>query len=213
MQVHVSAEPRASGRPRAAILLKGPALAVAWLAAHALIGCYRLGAFSFLTSSRLLALVPGAFGIRVRRYWYRGTLARCGEDLVVEWLTALKTADARIGSRVAIGPMCWIAEVEIGDDVMIGSRVAIQGGGRTHGFDRVDIPMNQQPGQLSTVVIGRDVWIGTGATVMADVAEGTIVGAGAVVTSTFPSFSILGGVPARVIGHRGSPPARDNEDA
>lgn len=213
MQGHVSAEPRAGGRSRAAILLRGPALAAAWLVARAFIGCYRLGVFSFFTSSRLLALAPGAFGIRVRRYWYRGTLARCGEDLVVEWLTALKTADARIGSRVSIGSMCWIAEVEIGDDVMIGSRVAIQGGNRQHGFDRLDVPMNQQPGQLLTVVIGRDVWIGTGATVMADVAEGTIVGAGAVVTSTFPSFSILGGVQARVIRHRGSSPARDSEDA
>ena len=86
---------------------------------------------------------------------------------------------------------------------MIAARAAIQGGGRTHGIDRIDIPMNQQPGSLETVAIGSDVWIGTGATVLADVAPGTVVAAGAVVTTSFPAFSVLAGVPARVIRQRG----------
>jgi serine acetyltransferase len=164
---------------------------------------YRLDIVSFLTGSRLLALVPGAIGLYARRSWYRATLAACGDDLTVEWLTALKTPDARIGHRVFIGTMCWITEVEIGDDVMVGARTSIQGGGRTHGTARTDVPMNRQPGAIARVVIGRDVWIGTGAIVLADVAPGSVVAAGAVVTKSFTPYAVLGGVPARVIRVRG----------
>lgn len=198
MQDHASADSRS--RTRSALI--APVLAIAWTLAVVLWALYRLRVFTFQTASRLLALVPGAFGIRARRYWYRRTLSECGDDLVVDWLTAMKTPQARIGRGVYIGSMCSIAEVEIRDDVMIGSRCAIQGGGRTHGTDRLDVPMRQQPGTLTTVVIGPDAWIGTGATVLADVARGTVVAAGAVVTDVFPPCSILGGVPARVLRQR-----------
>lgn len=177
---------------------RAAARSAAWL----LRAAYRLGLCSFLTGSRVLALIPGAFGIHARRSWYRATLATCGEDLVVEWLTALKTPAARIGQRVFIGSMCWIAEADIRDDVMIGARAAIQGGGRTHGIDRTDVPMNRQPGSLVQVTIGPDVWIGTGAIVLADVATGSVVAAGAVVTATFEPYAVLAGVPAQVIRDR-----------
>lgn len=212
MQVHASVQPRPAERSGVSKFLRVPGLAIAWVAARVMILAYRLRVCSFLTSSRLLALVPGAVGIRLRRYWYEHTLASCGAGLVVEWLTALKTADARIGSRVFIGSMCWIAEVDLGDDVMVGSRAAIQGGARTHGYDRMDLPMNQQPGKLKTVTIGQDVWIGTGATVLTDVAPGTVVAAGAVVTSSFPPASIVAGVPARLLRRRGTPPATATEN-
>jgi acetyltransferase-like isoleucine patch superfamily enzyme len=132
------------------------------------------------------------------------TLTACGRDLVVEWLSTFKTPAARVGSHVFVGPMCWIAEADIGDDVMIAARTAIQGGPNTHTFERADVPINRQPGGGSTITIGSDVWIGTGATVMADVSTGTVVGAGAIVTRTFPPRSVIAGVPARLIRERGS---------
>ena len=165
---------------------------------------YRIRVVRFVTASRLLALPPGAFGIRLRRYWYRMTLAACGSNLVVEWLTAFKTPEARVGSNVFVGAMCWIAEASLGDDVMIGARAAIQGGAHTHTFERVDLPINRQPQAAATVTIGADVWIGTGATVMADVSPGTVVGAGAVVTRSFPPRSVIAGVPAQFVRERGS---------
>jgi acetyltransferase-like isoleucine patch superfamily enzyme len=99
--------------------------------------------------------------------------------------------------------MCWIAEANLGDDVMVGARAAIQGGPNTHTFERLDVAINRQPGAVSAITIGSDVWIGTGATVMADVSPGTVVGAGAVVTRTFPPRSVIAGVPAHVIRERG----------
>jgi phosphonate metabolism protein (transferase hexapeptide repeat family) len=51
------------------------------------------------------------------------------------------------------------------------------------------------------VNIGNDVWIGHGAVVMPDVniGDGAIVGANAVVTRDVPAYSIVAGVPARVL--------------
>ena len=163
---------------------------------------YRVRLLSFMSGSRLVALLPGAFGIYVRRYWYRWTLDACGPDLVVDWLTAFKTPSVRVGRNVFVGAMCWIAEADLGDHVMIATRVAIQGGGRTHTFHRTDIPMSLQDSAIVKVVVGSDVWIGTGATILTNIAAGTVVGAGSVVTKEFPERSVLAGVPARVLRMR-----------
>ncbi len=54
------------------------------------------------------------------------------------------------------------------------------------------------------VTIGHDVWIGHNATVMPGVSIGTgaVIGSGAVVTRDVAPYTIVGGVPARVIRRR-----------
>lgn len=54
------------------------------------------------------------------------------------------------------------------------------------------------------IVIGNDVWIGTGAILLDGVriGDGAIVAAGAVVTKDVPPYTIVGGVPAREIRRR-----------
>jgi len=47
---------------------------------------------------------------------------------------------------------------------------------------KADLPMMMQPGELRTVTVGPDVWIDAGARILTDVPQGTVVGAGAVVT-------------------------------
>ncbi len=54
------------------------------------------------------------------------------------------------------------------------------------------------------IVIGDDVWIGYGATILSGVhiGQGAVVAAGAVVTSDVAPYAIVGGVPAKLIRYR-----------
>lgn len=54
------------------------------------------------------------------------------------------------------------------------------------------------------IVVGDDVWIGARATILdgVTIGQGAVVAAGAVVTKDVPPYSIVGGVPARVIKSR-----------
>jgi acetyltransferase-like isoleucine patch superfamily enzyme len=53
----------------------------------------------------------------------------------------------------------------------------------------------------AAIVVEDDVWIGAGAVILpgVTVGRGAIVGAGAVVTASVEPFTVVGGVPARVI--------------
>lgn len=57
------------------------------------------------------------------------------------------------------------------------------------------------------IIVDDDVWIGYGATIMSGIhiGQGAIVAAGAVVTKDVPPYSIVGGVPAKVIKYRFEP--------
>lgn len=56
----------------------------------------------------------------------------------------------------------------------------------------------------NAVTIGHDVWIGHGATVLpgATIGNGAVIGAGAVVSKDVAAYTIVGGVPAKVIRQR-----------
>ena len=115
-------------------------------------------------------------------------------------------ATLRVGGRVGIGPFNVInafgGDLSIGDWSMLGPHVSIHT--VDHGIRDVGEPMRLQPGESGDVVIGSDVWIGGGAVVCKGVTiwDGAVVGAGAVVTGDVPPKTIVGGVPAKVIGNR-----------
>jgi virginiamycin A acetyltransferase len=58
--------------------------------------------------------------------------------------------------------------------------------------------------QIKQITIGNDVWIGHNAIIVGEVnvGNGAIIAAGSVVTKDIPPFSIVAGVPAKVIKKR-----------
>lgn len=55
-----------------------------------------------------------------------------------------------------------------------------------------------------TIIIGNDVWIGTGTTILTGVTigDGAVVAANSVVTNDIPNYAIVGGSPAKVLKYR-----------
>ncbi len=95
--------------------------------------------------------------------------------------------------------------VKFGDYVLIGPNVVIASS--QHRYDIKGVPIMFQGHELEPVVIGNDVWIGANAVILpgVTVGDGTIIGAGAIVTDDTDPYSIVGGVPAQKIGERAPP--------
>lgn len=153
----------------------------------------------FTAPSQLLSLIPGLTGVLLRRVWYRWTLKSCGRNLTVDWLAVIRTPETTVGNQCTFGVANWIGHASIGDDVMTGSHVVILSGRAQHGFADLDRPMRLQHGERQRLTLASNVWIGAQAVIMADVSEGTVIGAGSIVTKTFPPRAIVAGNPARVL--------------
>jgi acetyltransferase-like isoleucine patch superfamily enzyme len=156
----------------------------------------------FRTFSELLALIPYFPGVIVRYEFYRFALRSCGHNVLVESGAVFIYRDVIVGHDVLIGRGCIIHHADIGDYVLLGERCTLLSGSRQHSHSRTDVPIALQGGHKRRIAIGSDTWIGSHAVVMADVASGAIVAAGAVVVQAVGTFEIVGGVPARAIGRR-----------
>jgi galactoside O-acetyltransferase len=155
-------------------------------------------------------------------------LGRCGEHVRLKASTVIRGREhifigknfssmgslylyANDGGYLEVGDNCSVntnvqlgaagGRLVIGDDVLIGPNVVIRVA--NHGTRR-EPRMKYQPHVYGEIVIGDDVWIGSNAVIAPGVAVavGTVVGAGAVVTSSTEPYSIVAGVPARKIGER-----------
>ncbi len=92
--------------------------------------------------------------------------------------------------------------VTVGNMVRIGPRVNITT--NNHIFRDRSRAIMDQGADFGKIVIEDDVWIGANVTILPEVTigHGAVVGAGAVVTKDVAPFSIVAGVPAKVIGVR-----------
>ena len=145
----------------------------------------------------------GTKGRKLRAWCARYMMTYVGTNVNIERGAEFEP-QCELGSNSGIGIDAIIGgRVLIGDNVMMGRQCIIIC--RNHKHERTDIPMNQQgfePG--TTIEIGDDVWIGDRVTILPGVkiGKGCIIAAGAVVAKSVPDYSIVGGVPAKVIKSR-----------
>ncbi|MDS0857709.1 sugar O-acetyltransferase [Burkholderia pseudomultivorans] len=104
-----------------------------------------------------------------------------------------------VGRNVFVNQNCTFNDLgglDIADDVMIGPNVSLITSGHPLEPSKRRAFVVAKP-----IAIGRNVWIGAGATIIGGVTvgENTVIGAGSVVTRDVPPNVLVGGNPARVI--------------
>lgn len=103
-----------------------------------------------------------------------------------------------IGENVFINSGCHFQDqggIKIGSGTLIGHNVVLA----TINHDLY--PQNNRKNHYSPIKIGSNVWIGSNATILPGVTVGewSVVAAGAVVTKDVDAYTVVGGVPAKVI--------------
>ena len=121
--------------------------------------------------------------------------------------------NSKIGKRSSIGRYTKIENCVLGSYCSISWNVTI--GAPSHPIDRISshaFTYRKQFGIVSEdsifesgkTIIGNDVWIGCNSVILSGVriGDGAIIGAGAVVTKNVDPYTIVAGVPAKIIKNR-----------
>jgi len=118
---------------------------------------------------------------------------------------AIEGVNIRIGDNCLIGAQDVISAknlIDIEQDVIIGTSVLIQD--HNHAYEDVRRPIREQgPMPGGTVRIGAGSWIGHGASIVCNqqelvIGRNSVVAANALVTRSFPPYSVIVGNPARL---------------
>lgn len=127
---------------------------------------------------------------------------RLGDKVTLNRYAYLQGGDGgvRLGDRVEVNNFSIIngtGGVDIGDDTLIGPGVRIIS--YQHRY-AAHATIRSQPVDARPIRIGRDVWIGANAVILAGVSigDGAVVAAGAVVREDVTPGTVVAGVPARV---------------
>ncbi|MDC3073474.1 acyltransferase, partial [Prochlorococcus sp. AH-716-O13] len=116
-------------------------------------------------------------------------------------------------SKVSIGSNCEFnsnvminarggGSILIGNNVLIGPNVVLRSS--DHAFDKLQENITNQGMKDGNILIKDNVWIGSNCVLLQNITigEGSVVAAGAVVTKDIEPYSVVGGVPAKVIKKR-----------
>ena len=118
-----------------------------------------------------------------------GTLKNLGNYIVLE-------------DNVSIGEFCRLGGsggVVIKRNTIIGQYFSAHP--ENHNYSEKNELIKNQGTTRGKIVIGENCWIGARVTVLAgtEVGHSSVIAAGAVVSGVFPPFSVIGGIPAKLI--------------
>jgi acetyltransferase-like isoleucine patch superfamily enzyme len=108
----------------------------------------------------------------------------------------------KMGNNSAIGDFTHFGAsggIDIGNDVIMGSFISFHS--ENHNFEDTTKLIREQGVTSKGIKIGNNVWVGAKVTFL----DGTVIGnhcvvaAGAVVNGSYPDFSVIGGIPAKII--------------
>lgn len=112
-----------------------------------------------------------------------------------------------IGKRTTFGNNCFFGAaggIAIGEDVVAGQLIRFHS--ENHIYENRNILIREQGVSHKGIIVGSNCWIGSGAVFLdgSEIGDGSVVAANAVVTKKFPADSVIGGVPAKLLGSRGA---------
>jgi galactoside O-acetyltransferase len=113
--------------------------------------------------------------------------------------------EIEIGNNISLNTNVIIGasggKILIGDNVLIGPNTVLRAA--NHGIKLVNT-IKSQNYEGGTINIKNDVWIGSNVVILKNVTieVGTVVAAGSVVNKNTKPYSIVGGVPAKIIKYR-----------
>lgn len=168
---------------------------------------------SFSHIKQILNFIRNILIFRIRYPWIRlGTNVHC------QWSTTFWSPRRQIviGDHVGIGGHCvFLSDTIIGSKVMLASQVAFLNSD-DHIYNVVGKTMwDSGRGDKYKIVVDDDVWIGHGAIILSPthIGRGAIVAAGSVVTKDVPPYSIVAGVPAKIVKMRFTPQQIEEHEA
>ena len=111
-----------------------------------------------------------------------------------------------IGNHVDISRNCWVVgsgDIIIKNYVRFAPNVAVISS--NHNYSDIEKRIADQGAVSEPITIEEDCWLGINVVVTAGVTigRGSVVGANAVVTKNVKPYSVVGGVPAKLIKYRG----------
>ncbi|MBE9178953.1 acyltransferase [Oculatella sp. LEGE 06141] len=119
-----------------------------------------------------------------------------------------------IGEQTYIGPYTCLSGdfIQIGHSCLIASHSSLYTEHYTAG-DR-SYSSQDQASRYKGIVIEDDCWLGSGVRVVdgVTIGKGSVIGAGAIVTTDIPPYSIAVGVPAKVVSQRTAKAAKPSTD-
>lgn len=171
---------------------------------------HRLYGIEYIHRWLLSSPAPKATHHVLRRYDARLALsASVPTHLIIDNAVTGDYRHLVMGERAYLGKGCLldlVEAIEIGDEAAVSAACALL----THGDPGTGRFMEQTyfPRVTGAIRIGRGAWIGAGAVVLPGVTVGaySVVGAGAVVRHDVEPYSVVAGVPARLIRRLPPPP-------